>query len=357
MEESRLAAARLVAPSGPGDPWARVPSDQITMDVEESVTGDPQTALASWLCSRLGRRLVRLTRRVGGGGGFKSTVYFAQTAEGSLVVRAPHRGTGWNARLIGCPDYHCVAGAYALGRLTALGQPVPELLALEPSPAVLGGPFAVFSRVAGVHLADYSEQWSVWPYPEEQWGEFLRACHSLQPVRGAGPVDDQGIGWSGSWSEYVSRLLLARTEEHADCLPPDFGARWRRLLERYAVLLDQRPVRLLQMESNGYCNLILDPVTHCIKAVIDFEEVTAGDPLFELVSMAWYLGRRGVSDHGEHTCFQWKRFSLGYGPVEWGHPLIPVYRTLMLLEKLWKPARHQRIRRLVRTLHQAEHPA
>jgi aminoglycoside phosphotransferase (APT) family kinase protein len=336
------------------DPWTLVPSQFLTHDQAQHVTGRPAQALRTWLRRRLGLELQRLSRRAGGGGGFKSTVYFAGTDGGPLVVRVPRRGTGWNARLLGCPDYHCIAGAYAIARLAALGQPVPELLLIERDCEVLGAPFAVFRRVSGVHMADYCERWTRWPYPEEQWGEFLRACHGIEPVRGAGPVDDAGTGWCASWSEYVTRLLLARAGEFAHLLPSDFPAHWERLLASYSASLDARPVRLLHLESNGYCNLILDPHTRRIKAVLDFEEVTAGDPLFELVAMAWYLGRHGIADHGGRTCFEWRRFYRGYGPVNWRHPLVPVYRTLILLEKLWRPDRERRLRGLLRLLRRAE---
>ena len=68
------------------------------------------------------------------------------------------------------------------------------------------------------------------------------------------------------------------------------------------------------MESNGYCNLILDPDARRIAAVLDFEGVLAGDPLFGIVSMAWYLGRPGIADHGGKTCFRWPRFTAS-GPL------------------------------------------
>lgn len=339
----------------PHDAWADLPNGRLTLDAEEAFEGEPCASLGRWLKKKLDLSLLRLARRTGGGGGCKSTIYFAETDAGPLVVRVPHRGTGWSARLLGCPDYHCIAGAYAVNRLFASGQPVPELLAIEQDCKILGAPFAVFRRVAGIHLADYSEQWNKWPYPEEQWGEFLRACHSLEPVKGAGLVDDEGIGGCASWSEFISRLLLARAAEHSDLLPADFSARWRRLLEDCAALLDERPIGLLQMESNGYCNLILDPATHDIKAVLDFEEVTAGDPLFEFVTMAWHLGRRGLADHGGRTCFNWRRFYRGYGSaVDWNHPLVPLYRTVILLEKLWREDRRPRLGRLLRIVRQTE---
>jgi len=345
--------AGQTTPSDLTDPWTQVPSEYLNFDAEEPVSGEPRRALGEWLRARLSARLRGLTSRTGGGG-YKSTIYFADTNTGPLVVRVPKPGTGWNARAVGCPEYHCIAGAYAIRYLAELGQPVPKLLVVENDYAILGAPFAVFHHVAGLHMTDYSEHWTSWPYPEQQWGEFLRACHSIQPERGTGPVDDDGRGWCSSWSDYVRLLLRARVAEHAPLLPADFGARWERLLEHYSPLLDARPVRLLHMESNGYCNLILDPTTHCIKAVLDFEEVTAGDPLFELAIMAWYLGRHGIADHGSHTCFRWRRFYMGYGRVDWRHPLVPLYRMLILLEKLWRQDKRQRARGLVALLRRAE---
>jgi aminoglycoside phosphotransferase (APT) family kinase protein len=333
-----------------GDPWARIPSEFLTVDEEKPVDGPQADVLRVWLRRRLGAGLRRLTQRVGGGGGHKSAVYFADTDSGPLVIRAPKRGTGWSAPLVGCSEYHSLAGLYAIGRLSQLGQPVPDVLALEQDCGVLGAPFAVFRRVPGLHMTDYCEQWTNWPYPEEQWGEFLSACHSVEPIRGAGPVNDGGVGWSSSWSDYISRLLSAYVRQYRGRLPADFGARWGVLLERLGPQLDARPVRLLQLESNGYCNLILDPTTHRINAVLDFEEVTAGDPLFELVVMAWYLGRRGIADHGGRTCFRWGRFYRTYGRVDWGHPLVPVYRAVILLEKLWRPDSDGRAKRLVAML-------
>ena len=333
----------------PIDPWANAPNEYLTVDIEAAVEDEPRPALARWLQSHLQTNLIQLTKRVGGGGGYKSELYFADTDIGALVVRVPHPGTGWSARLLGCPEYHCIAGAYAIAELKKLNQPVPELLAIERDATILGRPFAVLRRMPGVYMHDYCEAWSRWPYPEEEWGEFLRACHSIEPVRGAGPVDDDGVGCCASWREFISQLLAARAAEHAALLPADFAPRWQRLLIRYAPLLDARPVRLLQLESNGYCNLLLDPTSHRLNAVLDFEEVTAGDPFFELVTMAWYLGRRGLADHGGRTCFSWPRFSRAYGKVAWSHPLLPLYRTIILLEKLYREAapRARRLRAIL----------
>ena len=336
------------------DPWAKVPNEYLTFDIEEPVEGQLRLALDDWLRRNMNLGLANLTRRVGGGDGFKSDLYFAQTDSGALVVRVPHPGTGWNARLLGCPEYHCIAGAYAIAELRKLNQPVPELLAIERDATILGRPFAVLRRVPGIYMHDYCEAWQRWPYPEEEWGAFLRACHSIEPVRGAGPLDDDGVGCCASWSEFVARLLAARAAEHTALLPADFVPRWQRLLIRYAPLLDARPVRLLQLESNGYCNLLLDPTSHRLNAVLDFEEVTAGDPLFELVTMAWYLGRRGLADHGGHTCFSWPRFYRSYGKVAWSHPLLPLYRTIILPEKLHRPDRLPRAQRLIAILRREE---
>lgn len=328
------------------DPWSQIPNEQLQFDVEEPVCGPLFDSLADWFHLTLHREVTHLTHRTGGGGGFKSNIFFVQTSGEEFAIRVPHPGTGWNARLIGAPEYHSIAGIYAVKRLAALGQPVPELVAVERNPRILGGPFAVWRRVHGVHMADYSEEWTKWPYPEGQWGEFLRACHSIEPVRGTGPVDDEGIGVCASWAEYIRRISAAHISTHGSHLPTGFAADWEQALERYAPLMDSRPVRLLHMESNGYCNLILDTDTHAIKAAVDFEEVTAGDPLFELVSMAWYLGKPGIADHGGRTCFSWRRFERGYGSIEWKHPLIPIYRAVMLLEKLQGEDRESRVRRL-----------
>ena len=191
------------------DPWSQIPNEQLQFDVEEPVCGPLLDSLAGWFRQALGKELTYLTRRVGGGGGFKSTIYFAVANGEEFAIRVPHRGTGWSARLIGAGEYHSIAGAYAATRLSALGQPVPKLVAMERDPALFGGPFAVWKRVRGVHMADYSEQWASWPYPEEQWGEFLRACHSIEPVHGTGPVDDEGIGLCASWAEYIRRISAA----------------------------------------------------------------------------------------------------------------------------------------------------
>ena len=332
----------------PLDPWFEIPNEQLQFDVEEPVCGPLLETLADWFCQALGKELTYLTRRIGGGGGFKSTIYFAVANGDDFAIRVPHRGTGWSARLIGATEYHSIAGVYAATCLSALGQPVPELVAMERDTALFGAPFAVWKRVRGVHMADYSEEWTKWPYPEEQWGRFLRACHSIEPIRGAGPVDDEGIGLCSSWGEFIRRISASHISQYASHLPPSFKADWDCVMERCAPLLDSRSVRLLHLESNGYCNLILDPDTHIIKAVVDFEEVTAGDPLFEIVYMAWHLGKAGIADHGGKTCFSWRRFQRRYGDIEWKHPLIPTYRAVILLEKLWGEDRQSRVRRLIR---------
>ncbi len=193
-------------------------------------------------------------------------------------------------------------GIYFHSRLAEAGLPVPELVAFGADAGPEGEACAIWEWIDGIP-AEWDDD-EPCPYDEAEFGELLRRIHDLAydgpfglfgddlETRSftahphLGPVSDSWAGFfhcAAAARHYFDNGYLDRQEADTLASLPD-------LLDHE---FSQAPSRLLHMGDimhNG--NLLLDPESGSILAVIDYVESMAGDPRWELAWMDYYFGRQ-----------------------------------------------------------------
>lgn len=233
-------------------------------------------ALRRWLQERLGPdaaplAVERFPR------GYSNLTWLLRAGPHELVLRRPPVG-------VQIAQAHDMAREYRV--LEAVGRvwgKVPRVVALCEDPAVLGAPFYLMERVHGVILRDRLPRGMALDPAQartlsERAVDTLVEIHCLQPPdlelgHPEGYVQRQVAGWT-------RRYERART----DALPD---------VERLAAWLDAHrpPERGAALIHNDfkYDNLVLDAADPTrIRAVLDWEMATRGDPLLDLGSSLAY---------------------------------------------------------------------
>ena len=143
-------------------------------------------------------------------------------------------------------------------------------------------------------------------------GEVLRAVHAVEG-EGAGPIDcnadDQPgalRGMHAHWRDYITLRLEDHVRICTDAALVDARIA-DRILNRFEgldSLLRERPMRLLHGDP-GIHNFCADPASGRITALLDWEDVLVGDPLFEVAMVATFQPERRMP-----------AFLAGYGLAE-----------------------------------------
>ncbi len=234
------------------------------------------------------------------GGGFSNLTYLVRVGEAGgttldLVLRRPpfgaRRGTGSGFAHDVLREYRLLAALRPASGPAPFTR-VPRVVAACEDPAVLGAPFFLMERVAGVILRGRPGD----PIPDaptlrglsERFVAELAALHAVdwranglaEFGRPAGYVARQVSGWRGRW-------VAART---GDVAAVDRLAEW---LDAHqppepADALDR--ATLLHNDFK-YDNFVLDPgdLTRVV-GVLDWEMATVGAPLMDLgTSLAYWL--------------------------------------------------------------------
>ena len=189
------------------------------------------------------------------------------------------------------PEYDVARQYRLMGALRGTGVPVPEMLGLEPDPAVLGAPFFVMERVEGRIPGDnppyHAAGWLVEAHPAERaalwWSavDTLAAVHRCAPTAlgidlpdAPGPGDDAHAWQLAHWGRYADWAGGGRPQPTADA-----AREWLR------AHLPRDPA------SRGLCwgdarigNMIFRD-GRCV-AVLDWEMATLGPPEMDL---GWFL--------------------------------------------------------------------
>lgn len=93
------------------------------------------------------------------------------------------------------------------------------------------------------------------------------------------------------------------------------------------------------MEALDFANILYDPGTRSITGLLDYEDCLGGDPLFEIMWMAYYFEH----DDLEQTFFDFARFWSGYGELEGDLGRARLYQPFPYLDKLrWIPSHSER---------------
>ncbi|MEO7521671.1 MAG: phosphotransferase family protein [Gemmatimonas sp.] len=221
--------------------------------------------------------------------GFSNLTYLVEVQRGaeshSMVLRRPPRGGRSGLA-------HDVAREYRILRaLHPLGMPVPEPVALCDDEHVIGAPFYLMQHVKGTILRAKPPDWLVAERDvcertmRSLSSSFVSALAGLHAVdvsteplrslgRAGGYVERQVQGWTRRWH-------ASRTEHVPD-------------IETLAAWLDaNRPADqapALVHNDFKYDNLVLDESLSSIRAILDWEMATKGDPLMDLgTSLAYWV--------------------------------------------------------------------
>lgn len=174
--------------------------------------------------------------------------------------------------------------------LAATDVPVPRCVDVETDPGVLGAPFYVMDHVDGEVIRDADDATRLLSpaargAASEELVSVLATLHDLD-------VDAIGLGDLARREGYLERQLR----------------RWKQQLQdgrtRPSPLLDEVHARLSAEvpEQHGIAlvhgdyrldNLMLDPQTGAVRAVLDWELATLGDPLADLGLLVVYWGEPG----------------------------------------------------------------
>ena len=214
---------------------------------------------------------------------------------------------------------HSPVGVYFHRRIKEAGVPAPELIAFDPSAGPNGQACAIWEWIDG-RPADWGAG-EPCPYDEAELGQVLRRIHDLRfdgpfgflgdeppadvspALPDCGPVSDTWPGFFGcdrAARRYFDKGYFSKRE--ADALAS--------LPNRLSAELAGAEPRLLHMGDimhNG--NMIVDPTSRHILAVVDYVESMAGDPRWELAWVDFYFEQYPF----RRRPFDMKRFRAGYG--------------------------------------------
>jgi aminoglycoside phosphotransferase (APT) family kinase protein len=233
-------------------------------------------------------------------------------------------------------------GVYFHERIRRAGVPVPELLGFNATVGPEGQACALWEWVDGVPAA-WGEG-EPCPYDEAEFGRMLRTIHEL---RFDGPFgvlgDDPGMPWPGShpdlgpvsdtWAGFFGCDRAARRYLDRGYLTAEEAERLAGLPERLAPELNAAKRRLLHMgDIMHQGNMILDPHTGRIRAVVDYVESAAGDPRWELAWVDYYFAQYPFAEPGFDVRRFRRAYETGYDPDD------PVGRfyllAILVFEKL-----------------------
>jgi len=232
---------------------------------------------------------------------------------------------------------------WATSRAREAGVPAPEIIWSDRRLR-----WVAMRRLPGVPIDGEYETWHGCPYDEREFGGILRRLHGVTPA-GYGPIDDDGRALFPSWPAFLvaaARSAMA-TAVARKALPAAVAValedRWLPCLEA----LDLARPSLLHMESLGFANILYDPATRAITGLLDYEDCTGGDPLFEFAWMRYYFEHDGA----DQRYFDFARFEEGYGPIDRHDARTELYAPFPLLDKLrWIEPKGDRAREYRRRL-------
>ena len=216
--------------------------------------------------------------------GFSNLTYLLRIGGRELVLRRPPFGVAKGVA------HDMLREHRILSRLHPVLAVVPTPLAACEDDAVLGAPFYVMERVPGVILRERPPEGITLDAPTmarlgESLVDTLVSLHAVDVEsagladlgRRDGYVDRQVGGWSKRW-------MASRTDDVPE-------------VERAIELLtsSRPPDSGFTVVHNDFKfdNLVLDPGSLAVRAVLDWEMATAGDPLMDLGTTLGYWVERG----------------------------------------------------------------
>ena len=239
-------------------------------------------ALAAWL-----RRTLRLDGEMDVRqfpSGFSNLTYLVTVGDREVVLRRPPPGAD-------------VKGGHDMGReATVLGAvhghvPVPRPLGYEDSGDVLGAPFYVMERVEGVVLRTTTDGPPDADVMAGVAGAFVQTLADLHAV----DLEAVGLAQFGKPEGYVRRQVEGWERRYRRAQTDKVPELDRAFTWLGANQPGESAVALIHNDYK-YDNLVLDPDDlTTVRAVLDWEMATVGDPLMDLGSTLGYWVEDGDS--------------------------------------------------------------
>lgn len=250
------------------------------MLVSDAHEGADRAQVERWLGARVDGLALPLEIRVITGGRSNLT-YLVTASDGRRFVlrRPPLHGV--------LPSAHDVAREHRIQvALAATGVPVPGIIGLEEDPAVLGAPFYVMEHVDGFVLRDPADVETALDLTARAraGASMVEALHRLHAL------DPAGLGLtSGSSGPYVARQLRAWGRQ-LEALSSDDDTRTGALLALGERLSQRMPTQQATAIVHGDYRLdnVIFAVDGEVRAILDWELWTVGDPLADVAILAAY---------------------------------------------------------------------
>ena len=223
-------------------------------------------------------------------GGFSNLTYLLGGPRGEWVLRRPPRGVGEGTA-------HDMAREFRiLSVLANKGVAAPRPIVLCEDQTVAGAPFYLMERVVGMILRQASPDGAPPPAAMhllcESFVDTFVAIHSIGP-------DDPAIASLGKAEGYVTRQVNGWSKRWAASRTGDVPA----MDATAAWLAANQPAAsgaTLVHNDYKYDNLVLDPSELSrIRAVLDWEMATLGDPLLDVGTTLGYW-----VEAGDHPVFR-----------------------------------------------------
>jgi aminoglycoside phosphotransferase (APT) family kinase protein len=238
-------------------------------------------ALQGWLRAALPGRFDAPLEVTQFPGGYSNLTYLLRSADQEYVLRRPPVGAA-------------IRGGHDMGRefrMLSRLQPVfplvPTPLAACDDPAIIGTPFYVMARVAGV-IPRSTAVLDALALDEPAVAALAQGLVSTLARLHAVDWHGAGLADLGKPQGYVARQVQGWTDRYVRARTDDVPA-----IERVAAwLLEQQPPEsgaALIHNDFKFDNVVLDPAAPTrIVAVLDWEMATLGDPLLDLGTSLGY---------------------------------------------------------------------
>ncbi|HMQ47342.1 MAG TPA: phosphotransferase family protein [Saprospiraceae bacterium] len=222
-------------------------------------------------------------------GGYSNLTYFLRTKDQEYVLRRPPFGA------------QHIKGGHDMGRefkilsaLDAIGYTkIPKPLFYSEGESVMGCPFYIMERVGGIILrAQHAAQLAT-HLPQEQMKQLSTAlCDNLVDLH-AIDIHQTGLIQIGKPEGYIQRQVEGWHKRYLAAQTEDIQA----MDELAGWLQNKRPEEgqaTLLHNDYKYDNLVLNPENWVeIKAVLDWEMTTVGDPMMDLGTCLSYWAEAG----------------------------------------------------------------
>lgn len=241
---------------------------------------DPK-ALESYLAAELGTAFdIRQIRQFPGG--YSNLTYLIETNNGEFVLRRPPVGANIKSA-------HDMGREFrVLGMLRPVYDRIPRPVLFCENPEIIGAPFYLMERVKGIILRNRIPEDIALP-PERMRALSTAAIDNLVDLHSL-DIHTTGLIGLGKPEGYIGRQVSGWIERYykaeTDTIPGmNELARW--MPEHQPA---DGPPSLIHNDYK-YDNLVLDPDNLAeIRAVLDWEMCTVGDPLMDLgVTLAYWI--------------------------------------------------------------------